>query len=82
MPKMMCCYWSHRDTFGMCFQNANLLCSAPGFKVTYKDPINMIVYKTQNKHCMKHHCHEFQGKDNLKNYLVENMLGFEESDIE
>ena len=42
----------------------------------------MIVYKTQNKHCMKHHCHECQGKDNLKNYLVENMLGFEESDIE
>ena len=31
---------------------------------------------------MIHHCHECQGKDNLKNYLVENMLGLDESDIE
>ena len=46
-------------------QNAILLCSASGLKVTYKDLINMIVYNSQNKHCMKHCCHECQGKDNL-----------------
>ena len=28
------------------------------------------------------HCHECPGKDNFKNYLEENMLGPEESDIE
>ena len=46
-------------------QNATLLCSASRLKVTYKDLINMIVYNSQNKHCMKHHYHECQGKDNL-----------------
>ena len=63
-------------------QNAILLCSASGLKVTYKDLINMIVCNSQNNHCMIHHCHECLGKGNLKNYLVENMLGLEESDIE
>ena len=63
-------------------QNATLLCSASALKVTYKDLINMIVYNSQNKHCMKHHCQECQGKNNLKNYLVEDMLGLKESDNE
>ena len=42
----------------------------------------MTVYNSQNKHYMKHHCHECQGKNNLKNYLVEDILGLEESDNE
>ena len=40
------------------------------------------MYNSQNKHCIKHHCHECQGKDNLKNYLVENMLELEKNDTE
>ena len=83
MPKMMHCYWSLRDTFGMfAVQNAILLYCVSGLKVTYKDIIDTIVYNSQNKHCMKHHCHECQGKNNLKNYLVEDNLGLEESDNE
>ena len=63
-------------------QNAILLCSASQLKITYKDFINMILYNSKNKHCMIHCCHECPGKDNLKNYLVENMLGLEKSDTE
>ena len=63
-------------------QNAILLCSATELKVTYKDLINMIVCNSQNKDCMIHPCHECLGKDSLKNYLVENILGLEESDTE
>ena len=63
-------------------QNAILLYCVSGLKVTYKDLINTILYNSQNKHCMKHHCHECQWKNNLKNYLVEDNLGLEESDNE
>ena len=42
----------------------------------------MIVCNSKNKHCIIHRCHECPGNNNLKNYLVENMLGLDESDIE
>ena len=42
----------------------------------------MIVCNSKNKHCIVHCCHECPGNNNLKNYLVENMLGLDESDIE
>ena len=42
----------------------------------------MIVCNSQSKCWMIQCCHECLEKDNLKNCLVENMLGLEESDIE
>ena len=72
----------HNQCLCSIHQNAILLCSATELKVTYKDLINMIVCNSQNKDCMIHPCHECVGKDSLKNYLVENILGLEESDTE
>lgn len=44
--------------------------------------MNLIFCDSQNKHIVIHHCSECPGRDSLKNYLVGNMLGLEESDLE
>ena len=75
---------SGTHSVGVCsiHRNAILLCSASGLKITYRYIINMIVCNSKNKHCIIHCCHECPGNNNLKNYLVENMLGLDKSEIE